>query len=413
MGDRAAARPDRMNVDDRKADREIPDRVFVRPADIPVDQGDIGRRAAHVEADEFGKSGGPGQLERADDAPGRAGESGPDGLLPGFPGGDVALVGLHDKQGGLVQPSFQRFQVPVQDGHQEGVDRGRRRALVFAVFRKQARGDANEKAAPLELGGDRLLVCPVGVSVDEGDGRGLDASADERPGEGSDGGRRGGPFDGSVGGRPLGDPEAQVPLDEGNPRLAFQAVKKAAGLAADREDVLESLRRDESDLGAFPLEKGVGGHRRSVDEDEARPGLEVFPQTLQDGPGGIVRRRGELFRRRPFSLMTKSVKVPPVSTPIRTILISMASAAGASLAGGTAGGFLQPARSAADPEAGDELPDVGAPAGSADHLGFPAEADEGFKPFPALLALKLIQRHNGNILPFSGASVQDQDPVFL
>jgi hypothetical protein len=91
----------------------------------------------------------------------------------------------------------------------------------------------------------------------------------------------------------------------------------------------------------------------------------------------------------------------------------MASAAGASLAGGTAGGFLQPARSAADPEAGDELPDVGAPAGSADHLGFPAEADEGFKPFPALLALKLIQRHNGNILPFSGASVQDQDPVFL
>jgi hypothetical protein len=87
MGDRAAACPDRMNVDYRKADREIPDRVFVRPADIPVDQGDIGRRAAHVEADEFGKSGGPGQLERADDAPGRAGESGPDGLLPGFPGG--------------------------------------------------------------------------------------------------------------------------------------------------------------------------------------------------------------------------------------------------------------------------------------------------------------------------------------
>jgi hypothetical protein len=57
-------------------------------------------------------------------------------------------------------------------------------------------------------------------------------------------------------------------------------------------------------------------------------GLEVS-LSFQNGPGRILGvERIFLVASRPFSMMTKSVKVPPVSTPMRTIFPGTSSPGG-------------------------------------------------------------------------------------
>src|SRR3990172_6454817 len=71
-----------------------------------------------------------------------------------------------------------------------------------------------------------------------------------------------------------------------------EVVQLGSGLAADEEDVAEAAGGDEGGAGAFALDDGVGGHGGAVDHVVGL-GLHLR-EAVQEGAGGVVRRRGPL-----------------------------------------------------------------------------------------------------------------------
>ena len=74
MQHRAAARRDGMDAHHRRADAHAGDFGVEGALVVAVIVGDVGRGAAHVEADDLLEAGEPGRLDHADDAAGRAGQ---------------------------------------------------------------------------------------------------------------------------------------------------------------------------------------------------------------------------------------------------------------------------------------------------------------------------------------------------
>ena len=124
-----------------------------------------------------GEAGRPAEDPGADDTPGRTGKGGPDGLDAGPGRGDVALVRLHDAQVRSADAAVELAEVAVHDGHEIGVDGGRRGPFELAVLGQEPARDGEEQARLLELPGHDLLVRRVGVGVEETDGDGFGARA--------------------------------------------------------------------------------------------------------------------------------------------------------------------------------------------------------------------------------------------
>ena len=74
MQDRAAAGGDRVDAHHRRADAHAGDFGVEGALIVAVIVGDVGRGAAHVEADDLLEAGQLGGLDHADDAAGRAGQ---------------------------------------------------------------------------------------------------------------------------------------------------------------------------------------------------------------------------------------------------------------------------------------------------------------------------------------------------
>ncbi len=79
---------------------------------------------------------------------------------------------------------------------------------------------------------------------------------------------------------------------EDEPLLGLETVEVAAGLPADGQDVLESRGRDEGDPAALPLEEGVGGDRRAVDDEDRPASVEESPTPSMMARDGSAASRG-------------------------------------------------------------------------------------------------------------------------
>ena len=98
-----------------------------------------------------------------------------------------------------------------------------------------------------------------------------------------------------------------------------QTVQMGPVLAADLQNVLETFGRHQQDLGALALQQCIGADGKAMlNQSGGVP--ENSGQPLQDRLFRRRRRRGQLqgFRSGPPRQTTKSVKVPPVSTPTRS-----------------------------------------------------------------------------------------------
>ena len=113
--------------------------------------------------------------------------------------------------------------------------------------------------------------------------------------------------------------EAQAALHQRRHPLEHQVVKLGPGLPSDLDGVLKACGGDERHTRALALQQGVGADGGAVQKDD-RSTRPVRATRFGDGLRGIF-RRGENFqvmRRRPRSIQTQSVKVPPVSTAIQS-----------------------------------------------------------------------------------------------
>ena len=123
-----------------------------------------------------------------------------------------------------------------------------------------------------------------------------------------------------VRGEPLADADRERGIDQRASILLHQVVERAPRLPADADDVLETGGRDERHASPAALQHGVGRDRRSVHDVEtgtaAAPATSVMPSTMaRDGSSGVDRT---LWTETPSGpKRTRSVNVPPVSTPTR------------------------------------------------------------------------------------------------
>ena len=262
-----------MHVDDRRADADARHLGLVRPLELAGEVGDVGRRAAHVKADEPLKAGRLGGAGHADDTPGRtrqqciaAGES---------PGIGQTAVGLHELQlrppcrfrGAIALRSVaaadsrrNSVHVAAQDRGQVGVCHGGVTAGDDLDQRVHLVADRDLGEADLpRRGRQRGLVVGVPVAVYQHDGHGLHAALTCRCH--------------AVGGRRQVQRaqhravrrDALVHLEHlriqhlGQHDVELEQVR--AGLVADAQHVAESGRGHEQGRHAAALQQRIGGHR--------------------------------------------------------------------------------------------------------------------------------------------------------
>ena len=248
--DAAAARADRDHVEARRPERQPVDRRLLGDLRMQIlDDGDIGRRAAHVERDDVPDPARARRPRRAEHAGGRTREHRVDGRADRPRDAAHAAAGPHhaDARAGHV---LDATQVPLEDGLYVRVQRRRRRALVLTELGKHVarHRDRDIRAEHLadELG-HALLVRRVRVGVEQTDGDAVDA-ADllERP------------PDGvlvelaphlSVGADPFGDADAVRRVRERCGASRAEVVQRRTALTRELQQVTEPLRRHERELG--------------------------------------------------------------------------------------------------------------------------------------------------------------------
>ncbi len=111
------------------------------------------------------------------------------------------------------------------------------------------------------------FVRRVAEGVEEADGDALDALAPEDGDQVEDGVFVEREEDRPLVVEALGDGQAEVTRDEGLGEGDVEVVLVVAALIAHREDVAETLGRDECGYRAFPLNDRVCGERGAVNED--------------------------------------------------------------------------------------------------------------------------------------------------
>ena len=203
---------------------------------------------------------------------------------------------------------------------QRGVDHGGDRALDLAHLGRDLVRARDVVATRPQHVGHRPLVGRLEVGVQQAHGHHLDLGRDGRHGVGSHRGQLA-----PVGGQPAGHLVAVATRHHRLGARGQVVVERRAVLPADLDHVAEALGRDQGHGGAAALEQRVGGdgravrqQRRSIARDRrvpsrgrrrrrtaarmARLGSSGVDSTLTTSPAAV----------------TRSVKVPPVSTPTCT-----------------------------------------------------------------------------------------------
>ena len=147
--------------------------------------------------------------------------------------------------------------------------------------------------------------------------------------------------------------------DEGRRSVDVLVVERRPRLARDLDDVREAAGRHERDAADLALEQGVGRHRRPVRQELGRLRGDLRDRRA-DGDDRDRRASKATLTTEPSS-PTRSVKVPPASTPMRTTPGSHADQGSGAVAGvaldfleevatGAHGAHLEPERRDAAPE---------------------------------------------------------------
>ncbi len=231
------------------------------------DQADIGRGAAHVEAQDLveperGRDmGGGGDAGRR--ARQRHGERSPCG---GFGRGHAAGR-MHDMQARALHLPLQPVEVAGGDRHDRGVEHGGRRALELAGLGIDLVRQRDERQRGRQRLTDGPLMGRIGIGMEERDGDAFHAARlhlghglGDRGGVGRQHGRPG-VID------PLSQPEAAFRRNlRRTARRQVEAIEMLPAATADIEHVLEARGRHQGHRFDPVLDDGVGDQGRAVNE---------------------------------------------------------------------------------------------------------------------------------------------------
>ncbi len=301
VGDRAAARADRVDVDGRDADPEVRDRRLAPDRRLAVlTERDVGGRPSHVEREDVVEAGFARDEERAGDAARRAGEHRVDRVAGRLARCHQARVRAEDVD---VRRGAGRLELRLEAADVVGdlrpdvrVHARGQRPLVLAELRQHVRAQRHREAG-IEALHDRaylLLVLRVDVRVDERDGQRLDARADQvaddlldlRLVDGDDDvPPRVEALDGLA---RVGEGRGRIGLDHDDP-----AGERARRLGARQvEDLPEAPGRDQADASPLRLEHGVRRDRGPVEDvlqlADADAGLVADPADAREDTLGRV-----------------------------------------------------------------------------------------------------------------------------
>jgi hypothetical protein len=283
--DRAAAGADLGDVDRRDpdqlaaaAEQAAPrrergaDLVLVAARDTPsLDQRRLRGRAAHVERDRVVVPERARQRERCDDAGRRPRLERVDRPSRRLIGRHDPAGRLHDREPRLYEPRLHEPLLQVGDvaGHQRpdvGVDDGRRRPLVLLLLAQDLARERHRHGGQLRAQdrADAPLVLGMKVRVEQAHGDRLHLCVAESRGERDDLVVVERSRDPPVCEHPLGELEAQVPLDERRRLRPEVVVEVRHPHPPQLEHVAEALGRDHRRTRAAPLEHRVRRDRRPV-----------------------------------------------------------------------------------------------------------------------------------------------------
>ena len=174
MQDRAAAGGDGVDLHHRRAHAHAGDQCVERTLELAVVVRDVGRSAAHVEADDAPEAGLGGGAHGTDDAGGGAGE---DGVLAlEQPRVGETAVGLHEHEARLTELRRHLAHVAAEDRRQVGIDD--RGVAAAHQLHQRAHLVAGRDLGEADLARQRrhlALVLRGAVGVHEDDGGGADA----------------------------------------------------------------------------------------------------------------------------------------------------------------------------------------------------------------------------------------------
>ncbi len=295
-----------------------------------LDQPGLGGRSAMSNVTIRGSSN-----RRARAAPPTTPAAGPDSMI--WAGDSAAkagrgqpAVGLHqlqrcsDPQG--AQPGVQRGQVGPHHGLHIRVDDGGAGAGIFLDLRQDlaADGDGDLRQCGLHGACDRLLVCRVGITVQQADGDAGNVLAPQH----SDRGRQAGRIEGNRH-RPVGrsfSVTSRRRRRSTSARGLVQPISYSNGMRRSRISRMSRKPRVviRGGLGALGLQDGVRSHRGGVQDvaDDAGLAGEQCAQSVDDALAVIMRRGGDLVGRYGTSWCDgdQSVNVPPISIPMRRLM---------------------------------------------------------------------------------------------
>ena len=195
-----------------------------------------------------------------------------------------------------------RGEAPQVAGHHRGdvgVYHRRRCPLVLPELRDEVTRDRERDVdCPYRLR-DGALVVGARVRVEKGDRDRLGFARCDRRGELSEGlcVERHDLL--ALRTEASGYPQTVVAPNQGREPMADEGVELRTVLAADLDDVLEALVRDEHDAGSAALEQGVGGDGRSMEEKKVRFPAEDLTNAVEYRLSRVGGRRRNLECRDP------------------------------------------------------------------------------------------------------------------
>ena len=301
--DAAAPRAHRVDVQHWHRHRLPVDGKLAGPERSSRAQGDVGGRASHVEGDHLVEARSPSPVQRPHHAAGRTGQHGVHWLARGPPHRHGSAVGAHDRDPLRPGPLLDPGQVARDHRRHEGVDHRGGGPFVLAELGQQARRHRHRHATALQRRRHRLLVGRVRVGVQQAHRHRVPRVRPLRqPGQ----------LVGvhrlelrALGVQPSRHAQPVLPPCQRRLAPAHQRVQLGAVLASDLEHVLEAPVGDQPHARALALQKRVGRHRGSVEEDEGTAsgaGIRAEsqrPESEEHRLAGVRRRRGDLEAPQP------------------------------------------------------------------------------------------------------------------
>ena len=231
--------------------------------------------------------------------------------------------GLHHErlgQAGLLGPLGQRGEVGAQAGREVGVGHRRGEALVLAQLGQHLAGERHGHVGQLLAQAlAHLRSCSGWRNANRRQTATPSTSATLSASTASS--RRAGVerLELALGAHALAHREAQVARDQRGRAGRREVVQRGPGLPADLQQVAEAVGGHERGTSAAPLEQGVRGHGHAVGEGLDVGGLEPRgPHAREHALDWSRGVEGTLaVTSRPSTGATRSVKVPPTSTPSR------------------------------------------------------------------------------------------------